>query len=170
MRHDRPAGFDALFVSNVEPEESTAGQPSAQEFHRWLCYLIRRTDRDITRRFLKQHGAEQAVPPVALSVLMLISATPGLEQREIALRLGLDSANAARLIRDLDRFGWVTRRHPINDLRKKGVYLTPQGVLELAKLKRSMRNFENELAAEFSKEELETLLCLLERLHQRASR
>lgn len=170
MSNDPSVDVDADLAGQDKAQVSLGNQSSVQEFQRWLCYLIRRADRDITRRFLKQYGTEQAVPPVALSVLMLISATPGLEQREIAFRLGLDSANAARLIRDLDRFGWVTRRHPVGDLRKKGVYLTPQGVLELAKLRRSMRSFEAELASRFSKQEFATLLALLERLHQPVQR
>ena len=147
---------------------ATGRELTLEELNHWLSYVVRRVDRDITRYFLERFGYDQTVPPVALSVLMLISTTPGLDQHEIAVELGLDKANTARLLRQLDRSGWLLRRHPSHDRRKKGVFLTPQGVHELAKLKRNMRRFENDLANVFSETEFDTLLRLLNKLHAHA--
>ena len=152
-------------TGHSEPH-STAHDSTVTELNHWLSYLLRRADRDITRLFLGDYGWDQTMPPVALSLLMLVSTSPGLDQREIARELGLDNANTARLIRKLDASGWLARRHPAGDYRKQDVYLTPQGVRELSKLKRDMRRFEQKIAGILGKAEHATLIALLEKLHQ----
>jgi DNA-binding MarR family transcriptional regulator len=145
----------------------TASGPdiALNELHSRLSFLIRQADRDITRRFVAKFGSVEAVAQGALNMLILIGASPGLDQQQIANYLDLDKGNAARQIRSLDEAGWLIRKHDTDDHRKQGVFLSPEGAKELAKIKRDVRLFENELVEPFTDIELAELVRLLNKLH-----
>jgi len=158
----------ASLASEVTAHGNTATNRDLtfEELRHWLSFLIRCADRDITRRFIERFGYHESVSPVALSVLMMISAQPGLDQQQIAEQLDIDKGNAARVIRHLDSAGWLVRKHPDNDRRRQGVYLSPDGARELSRVRRNMRLFERDLAGPFSDDELAQLLSLLQKFHE----
>ena len=99
-----------------------------------------------------------------LGVLMTIGSQPGADQHEIAEHLVLDNANCAKLIRGLEAGGWLVRRRGIDDHRRQGVYLTPEGVRGLVKMKRAVHQLERQASAVLSSVERATLMELLARL------
>ena len=127
-------------------------------------YLIRRAQLDLTRQFLAGVGARNDIQPGAFSVLTLTGANPGIDQVQVAERLGLDKANVATLIRSLVKADWLARRRITHDRRCQGVFLTPQGVCRLAALKREMRELEHHFCAALNESERATLAALLGRI------
>jgi DNA-binding MarR family transcriptional regulator len=115
----------------------------------------------LTREFVTQTGG---VRPVVFNALVLTGANPGITQSELAAALMLDKGTAAHLLRDLEKQGWIERKTRLNDRRWKGVYLSPSGVLELARLKGEIRTLAERFHALYTPEEHCQLLELLNRI------
>ena len=104
------------------------------------------------------------VRPVTFNALVLIGANPGITQSELAGALKLDKGTAAHLLRDLEEQGWIERRLRLKDRRTKGVYLSPSGVQEAARLKVKIRKIADQFHSLFTREEHQLLLELLNRI------
>jgi DNA-binding MarR family transcriptional regulator len=104
------------------------------------------------------------VRPVTFNALVLIGANPGVTQSELASALMLDKGTTAHLLRDLEQQGWIERRIRPNDRRWKGVYLSPRGVQEAARLKSEVRKLAQRIHSLYTAEEHRQLLELLNRI------
>lgn len=137
---------------------------SCEDVGQSMCHVIRRTNLELARSFAASVGDRYSIRPCLLGVLMVVGANPGLGQVDIANQLGLDKANAAELIRNLESNHFIARRRSQQDRRRQGVFLTPRGVQRLAELRRETHVFEQSTFACFTQEERDVLLQLLKRL------
>jgi DNA-binding MarR family transcriptional regulator len=124
-------------------------------------FAVHRAILVLMREFVQQSGG---VRPVTFNALVLIGANPGITQSELAGALMLDKGTAAHLLSDLERQGWIERRHRLRDRRWKGVYLSPSGVQETERLKAEVRKHANRFHSLFTPEEYRQLLELLNRI------
>lgn len=124
-----------------------------------LEFVAHRTLLRLRRQLIHLGG----VRPVTYNALVLIGANPGMTQSEFADALVLDKGTAAHLMRELERQGWIERRHCSANRRWKGVYLSPGGVQELERLQRKVQPIAQRIQSLYTPSEYRQLLELLNR-------
>ena len=72
------------------------------------------------------------VTPVQYGALLTVSREPGLDQRTLAERIGLDTSTTAGVVDRLESRGWLRRRASPADRRVKLLDATPEGLASLA--------------------------------------
>jgi len=75
------------------------------------------------------------VRPAQYSVLLIVEANPGRSQAAVGETLGIERARLARMLHELERRQWVTRRANGSDARSHSLYLTADGEKALARIK-----------------------------------
>ena len=116
------------------------------------------------RRYVNAIG-ENNIRPGLFSLLVLVRSNPGIVQIELGTHLGVDKASIVALLDRLEHAGLIERRRCTRDRRRQGIFLTDSGFAQLDKLLPQVRHLERQLAACFSKTELEQLLGLLQRFY-----
>jgi DNA-binding MarR family transcriptional regulator len=111
-----------------------------------LGFLLVRIAEDIDRRFVAAL-AELGLRPRELRTLVLVDRHPGLSQRELARRLGVDPGNLVALLDRLDRDGLLTRRRDREDRRRRTLRLTAKGGRLLARANRATASVEDAVFA-----------------------
>ena len=91
-------------------------------------------------------------------------------QAPLADRLGLDRSDLVSLLDDLEARGYVVRRPDPGDRRRKIVEITPRGGTALTSLDQLVYAADDEMLADLSPGERETLARLLERILPAADR
>jgi DNA-binding MarR family transcriptional regulator len=129
-----------------------------------LGYNIRRAQIALWRDFARTVAAGE-IRPGMFSALALARANPGIAQVELAGELGIDKASMVTLIDRLEDAGWILRTRSSEDRRRQGISLTAAGERTYKSLKREMLDHERKFAEQFSKQELNQLVRLLQRLH-----
>ena len=125
---------------NTAPEKLALGQ-----LNRHLGYFLRRLQIWVFHDFI-QTLAPVKVRPAQYSVLLVIEANPGWSQAAIGQMLGIERARLARLLHELERRKWVSRRASGTDGRSHSLYLTEDGGKVLVKIKRLAERHEAKLA------------------------
>jgi DNA-binding MarR family transcriptional regulator len=97
-------------------------------------------------------------------LLVLAGANPGIAQIQIATHLNVDKASVVSMVDKLEESGWLVRRRALDDRRRYGLFLTPEGARQLKQLKGQMQEREQELASLYSDEERRQLIGLLQRM------
>jgi DNA-binding MarR family transcriptional regulator len=115
----------------------------------------------LMREFIQHTGG---VRPATFNALVLIGANPCITQSQLASALMLDKGTAAHLLRDLEKEGWIERRTLMRDRRWKGVYLSPSGVQETARLKAAIKKLADQIHPLYTQEEHQQLLEMLNRI------
>ena len=86
-------------------------------------------------------------------------------QRELTERLGIQPGSASELVGKLERAGLITRTPSETDRRTADIRLTEAGLARRQEQEKEQAGRES-LFAVLSEEEKQTLLALLEKLHQ----
>jgi DNA-binding MarR family transcriptional regulator len=111
-----------------------------------LGYFLRRLQVWVFQDFIETLRPMK-VRPAQYSVLLVIEANPGHSQTSIGQILGIERARLARLLHELERRQWVTRRGAGGDGRSHALKLTVNGEVALAKIKHLAEQHESHLAA-----------------------
>ncbi len=93
-----------------------------------------------------------------------IEANPDLKQSELARATHLDRSTVVTVIDNLERRGLVERRVALHDRRSNAIRLTEAGGALLKKLKRQVMAHEKRLMENFSADERETFIRLLQKV------
>ncbi|BBC71170.1 conserved hypothetical protein [Altererythrobacter sp. B11] len=115
---------------------------------------------------LARHIGDSAITPQRFSMLELVGSNPGLPQTQLAAALGLSRPAATVCIDFWQQRGCVQRRTEPGDRRSFGIYLTPAGERELARLRECVRASDQELTGALEPAELAELRRLLAKIHQ----
>ena len=115
------------------------------ELNHHLGYFLRRLQIWVFQDFI-QTLAPVKVRPAQYSVLLVIEANPGRSQAAIGQMLGIERARLARLLHELERRKWVSRRASGTDGRSHSLYLTEDGEKALVKIKSLAERHEAQLA------------------------
>ena len=125
-----------------------------------LGYFLRRLQIWVFQDFI-QTLATMHVRPAQYSVLLIIQANPGRSQATIGQTLSIERARLARLLHELERRKWVTRRASGSDARSHSLHLTADGEKALAKIKGLAERHEARLAGHVGAKRHAQLMNLL---------
>ena len=125
-----------------------------------LGYFVRRVQIWVFQDFIRTL-AQIDISPAQFSVLVVISANPGLSQAELAATLGIERARLARLLHRLQGRGLIQRLESSDDGRRHALQLTAQGRTLLARAKTLAARHEKRLIERLGAERHATLLGAL---------
>lgn len=126
-------------------------------------YLLWRLQSELARA--RQRRGEHALTRhrTAFDLLLLLGIYPGISQSELARALVMDKSNTATLVRSLQRRQLLARRPSPNDGRRWGLFLTPEGVHELGRLRAAYQRHEQEISEALGAADTAALVELLQR-------
>jgi DNA-binding MarR family transcriptional regulator len=137
---------------------------------------VRRTATPLARRFYQicvamvaDSVAEAGLTPLQYGVLPYLNketGEPGIDQRGLAARLGIDRNNASVIAGELEKKGLIERRVDDADQRAWRLYLTPQGEKLYQRLRPNNVAANERILAPLEPRERELLLDLLVRVVQ----
>jgi len=93
--------------------------------------------------------------------LTTLDAEPGLDQRSLAARLGIDKVSAGQVIDRLERDGLVDRRLHPTDRRARSLHLTQAGLTLRRRLQPAALAAQDRILAPLRAEDREPLIELL---------
>lgn len=118
----------------------------ASGLHRQLGFVLRQAYTAVWQdliRTLKPFGLK----PQSYATLLLVEATPGCKQQDVADALDIQRPNIVALIDELVEAGWLRRETNANDRRSYALSLTDAGTKLLADSRASHRDHEERTAA-----------------------
>ena len=128
-----------------------------------IGYQLRMAQVALFKDFSQGPGVED-VSPGLFGVLVIIEANPDLKQSELARATHLDRSTVVTVIDNLEKRGLVERRVALHDRRSNAIRLTEAGAVLLKKLKRQVAAHEKRLLQNFSPEEHQTFIALLQKV------
>ena len=121
------------------------GKLALGQLNNHLGYFLRRLQIWVFQDFIQTLGSMK-LRPAQYSVLLIIEANPGRSQAAIAQTLGIERARLVRLLHELERRKWISRRASGSDARSHSLHLTADGEKALAKIKSLAEQHEAQLA------------------------
>lgn len=103
------------------------------------------------------------LPTGSLTVMSLINQNPGSSQKELADRAGITGPGLVSVVDELENRGLVTRERSSTDRRRNMLVLTSKGERTMASLFEAVKEIETPIREEFTPEELDTFVQLLDR-------
>lgn len=125
-----------------------------------LGYFLRRLQIWVFQDFI-QTLRRMKVRPAQYSVLLVIEANPGRSQAAVGQTLNIERARLARLLHELERRKWLSRRASASDARSHSLYLTKDGEKALTRIKSLAKEHEAQLASFIGHRRRQQLLELL---------
>ena len=110
-----------------------------------LGYFLRRLQIWVFQDFIQMLGTMK-LRPAQYSVLLIIEANPGRSQAAIGQTLGIERARLTRLLHELERRKWTSRRASGSDARSHCLHLTADGEKALVRIKSLTAQHEARLA------------------------
>ena len=93
----------------------------------YISIFIHQTDLHLTS-YVKNKLAPFNIAPEQNLVMMLLWEQDGLTQNEVAIKLGKDKTNIARMSHGLEQKGFIRRNNCPKDKRSQRLYLTEVGM------------------------------------------
>jgi len=131
--------------------------------HRVPAHLARRFHQictGATAEILRPEG----LMPIEFAVLAAVADMPGLDQRGLAARLGIDAASTSQMVERLERAGLVERRINPADRRARELRATSRGMELRHRLRPALLAAQDRLMASLSSSERAMLIDLLARV------
>jgi DNA-binding MarR family transcriptional regulator len=128
--------------------------------HRTPFHLVRRFQQICVTAMDEVMGPEGLVP-LQYTMLVAIDRDPGIDQRRLGERIGVDRTNTGKLLDDLDQKGLIERKADPSDRRARLVRLTPLGLGTRKRLGRPVFLAEDRVLAPLTAEGKLTFLKLL---------
>lgn len=143
MKRRRPVASAAKARSPARPDRRDKLALGQLDHH--LGYFLRRLQIWVFQDFIQSLGTMK-VRPAQYSVLLVIEANPGRSQAAIGQTLGIERARLARLLHELERRKWISRRASGSDARSHCLHLTADGEKALVRIKNLAEQHEAQLA------------------------
>lgn len=132
-------------------------------------YLFRRAD-SIARRIFYELSGQTALSPRQFGVLLSLSKSGPLSQRELSDMIHIDASTLGEILRRMNDRGLIARRTAPNDRRKVTLTLTAAGKRTLRTLLPAVVRMQEELLAQIPLEHQAILLSSLGLLVDRLDR
>lgn len=110
------------------------------------------------RRFLNDE-MRKSHPPF----LFMISRNEGISQDELAKKLRFDKGAVARVVKELEGEGYITRERDSKDKRKYNIFPTKKGKTIIPILKEVEQSYENVLTHGMTDEQIQVFQGLIEK-------
>jgi MarR family transcriptional regulator, lower aerobic nicotinate degradation pathway regulator len=124
---------------------------------------IRRLHQIAVAVFLQETEAH-GITPVQFAALQAVANTPGLDQRSLAARIGLDTSTLANVVDRLETRGWMQRNASPEDKRVRLLTLTHEGEQLLAGVLPDMHRAQERILAPLPKAERKEFMRMLRTL------
>jgi len=124
----------SVALHNARAQRASAPVIELDALNERLGYFVRRVQVWIFQDFIRRL-AHIDVSPAQFSVLVVISANPGLSQSELASTLGIERARLVRMLHRLESRALTQRLPSAADGRRHALQLTREGQKVLAKAK-----------------------------------
>ncbi|MCC3305971.1 MarR family winged helix-turn-helix transcriptional regulator [Sneathiella sp. HT1-7] len=135
---------------------------------RFLPYRLTKLSGMISRSLAAKYSKMFDLTIAEWRIVALLGSNPGLTAREIAPLASLDKVSISRAVERLLKSDRLEKRILEGDRRSAALYLTAAGQTTLAEIIPLAQEYENQLLAEFSPEEIEQLDNFLNRLDAKA--
>src|SRR5260370_20101292 len=123
-----------------------------RQAHRHAAHLARRFQQ-ICLGVLAEVLEPQDLTPLQYAVLGSLDDAPGIDQRRLAERLGIDAVTAHHLVEQLEAAGLLDRRVAAEDRRARTLSLTAPGATLRQKLRSPMMATQDRILAPISRRE-----------------
>ena len=137
--------------------------PEVPRIHRVPAHLARRFHQ-ICLGALAQITGPQDLSPLQFGLLASIQDKPGMDQRRLAERMGIDSVSAHHHIGFFEERGLVVREVDPGDRRSRLLRLTKQGARLCERLRPRLAKAHGRILSSLSQQEREIFLRLLTRV------
>jgi len=131
-----------------------------------IGYNLKRAYMIVQSDFRRTLG-EDGFSPREFSALSLVVQFPNVTQTGLAKMLGIERSGLVAIVDALQRRGLVTRGRVPGDRRVQALMPTKAGIKVMAEAKAAVIVHEEQLFAEFSAEERQTLMTLLQKIRAR---
>ena len=139
-------------------------QPSSRDrFGFQFVELARRWRRALDARLAEAGLTDATWAPL----IHLHESGDGIQQKELAVRIGLDGSSLVRLLDILAARGLIERREDDHDRRAKRVFLTEQGRQAILDIRKVLTQVEQGMLADISDAEIVALSGALEKISVR---
>ncbi len=155
-------GSGAVVALRKTPQMRRASKPliDLDVLNERLGYFVRRMQVWVFQDFIRRLSSID-ISPAQFSVLVVISANPGLSQMELATTLGIERARLVRMLHRLERRGLTQRLSSSADRRRHALRLTRDGQKILARAKALANEHETALKEKLGPERHRFLLDAL---------
>ncbi|MBN9100162.1 MULTISPECIES: MarR family winged helix-turn-helix transcriptional regulator [unclassified Pseudonocardia] len=102
--------------------------------------------------------------PAQTGLLRLVMTEPGLNQRDLATRLGVGASTAVALVDGLESRDLLERRRGPHDRRLHALHLTDAGTRAMAEVRTVAMDHDADMTAALDDDERRTLVALLRRV------
>ena len=126
-------------------------------------HLIRRLQQIAVAIFLEDMG-EFGVTPVQYAVLRTLRGMPGIDQRSLAAKVGLDTSTLGGVVDRLESRGCISRQPSESDRRVKQLVLTQSGSELLRDMEPALQKSQHRILAPLSAKKQTQFLALLSEL------
>ena len=158
----------ALSVASEEVETLPADECDLSVLTDTFGFLIRACQVQAFRGFYQTLG-NTGLTPGSYATLALIGANPGVRQGFVASLLAFREPNMARLVKELDEAGLITRQPLPHDRRATGLELTEKGREFMAGIQPRIAELEESYTQNLSAAERRTLMTLLKKVFRQGS-
>jgi DNA-binding MarR family transcriptional regulator len=170
-----PVDFEDIGAQRVKnldvPVRAYLARPSGHPPSQVLPPVHRRAEAHLARRFnalcraaLMEVIGPERLEPLEFAAIASIHDAPGIDQARLAERIGIDLATARRIVKRLERRGFVEISPRVAGGRTQILGLTPAGAEIPQRLRPAIRAAIDRVMAPLSERERETLTDLLGRV------
>ena len=170
-----PADFEDLglqWVKNLDtPVHAYMARPSGPPTLYSIPPIHRNNEANLVRRChkifrdaLTEVSRQEGLEPIEFAILASLGDAPGISQRALAKRVGIDAGIARRMIKRLERHGLVQHLSNLDRRYSLGLILTQSGAELYLRLRPAMDGVLDRAMAPLSDHERELLRDLLARI------
>ena len=144
----------------TKPRQASAKALDAEQLP---GYYIRRLQQIAVAIFLQETEAH-GITPVQFGALQAVANHPGVDQRTLAGRIGLDTSTVAGVVDRLEARGLLLRQVSPDDKRVRLLTVTPAGAALLREVEPAMRAAQARILAPLPRAERATFMRMLRTL------
>jgi DNA-binding MarR family transcriptional regulator len=122
------------------------------------------------RKFINENLKDSNLRGSMFLALTFLKHNPGCSQDKLCNELLIDKGNAARLCRQLEETGYITRQQSPEDRRQNMLFLTEKGEEQIVQIRESLGQWRSAATEGMTDEEVEILARLLTQMKENVSK
>jgi len=151
--------------SSVIEANGPITEPSDTLLSQLIGYALRRAQLKVAQNLVEQLNPFD-LRPAQFSALLIIEASPGLMQTDLASILAIEPPQVVTLLNKLEKLGLAVRVRCKPDKRSYGIFLSKAGETLLKQLKQIASASDREATAALDDSERQQLLQLLHKIYR----
>ncbi len=139
------------------------GAPVHPVLKSYFGYCMHKLSSQMRMAFAKKLSPHKILPH-QYGILIVLRESGELSQNDLGAQIGIDKASMVKIINDLTRLNYVSRKTSGRDRRVNLIEVTPQGLRALQKFSKIRQKVEDEYLAPLSQRERKSLRQLVGKL------